>query len=148
MMLNTMIALSFPLVAVAGGCFAAVRSMKRTKNVHRSFKFNFSTVGIMLMLFILFSFTVSADTTTAAAAAVDTSGNIGMGLIAAGLCTGLAGIGGGIALASGVPAAIGAVSEDPKAFGKSLIFVALGETIALYGVVISVMILSKITSAL
>ena len=147
MMLNTMIALSFPLVAVAAGCFAAVRSMKRTKNVHRSFKFNFSTVGIMLVLFILFSFTVSADTTTAAAA-TGTSSNIGLGLIAAGLCTGLAGIGGGIALASGVPAAIGAVSEDPKAFGKSLIFVALGETIALYGVVISVMILSKITSTL
>ncbi len=147
MMLNTIIALSFPLVAVAAGCFAAVRSMKRTKNVHRSFKFNFSTVGIMLVLFILFSFTVSADTTTAAAA-TGTSSNIGLGLIAAGLCTGLAGIGGGIALASGVPAAIGAVSEDPKAFGKSLIFVALGETIALYGVVISVMILSKITSTL
>ena len=147
MMLNTIIALSFPLVAVAAGCFAAVRSMKRTKNVHRSFKFNFSTVGIMLALFILFSFTVSADTTTAAAA-TGTSSNIGLGLIAAGLCTGLAGIGGGIALASGVPAAIGAVSEDPKAFGKSLIFVALGETIALYGVVISVMILSKITSTL
>ena len=146
-MLNTIIALSFPLVAVAAGCFAAVRSMKRTKNVHRSFKFNFSTVGIMLVLFILFSFTVSADTTTAAAA-TGTSSNIGLGLIAAGLCTGLAGIGGGIALASGVPAAIGAVSEDPKAFGKSLIFVALGETIALYGVVISVMILSKITSTL
>ena len=147
MMLNTIIALSFPLVAVAAGCFAAVRSMKRTKNVHRSFKFNFSTVGIMLVLFILFSFTVSADTTTAAAA-TGTSSNIGLGLIAAGLCTGLAGIGGGIALASGVPAAIGAVSEDPKACGKSLIFVALGETIALYGVVISVMILSKITSTL
>ena len=147
MMLNTIIALSFPLVAVAAGCFAGVRSVKRTKNVHRSFKFNFSTVGIMLVLFILFSFTVSADTTTAAAA-TGTSSNIGLGLIAAGLCTGLAGIGGGIALASGVPAAIGAVSEDPKAFGKSLIFVALGETIALYGVVISVMILSKITSTL
>ena len=68
----------------------------------------------------------------------------GLGLLAAGLVTGLAGIGGGIAVAAGAPAAIAATSEDPKAFGKSLIFVALGESIALYGVVISILILNKI----
>ena len=36
------------------------------------------------------------------------------------------------------------VEEDPKAFGKALIFVALGESIALYGLVIAIMILNKI----
>ena len=40
--------------------------------------------------------------------------------------------------------AIAATSEDPKAFGKALIFVALGESIALYGVVISILILNKV----
>ena len=35
-------------------------------------------------------------------------------------------------------------SENEKTFGKSLIFVALGESIALYGLVISIMILSKL----
>ena len=64
--------------------------------------------------------------------------------LAAGLVTGLAGIGGGIAVAAGAPAAIAATSEDPKAFGKALIFVALGESIALYGVVISILILNKV----
>ena len=68
----------------------------------------------------------------------------GLGLLAAGLVTGLAGIGGGIAVAAGAPAAIAATSEDPKAFGKALIFVALGESIALYGVVISILILNKV----
>ena len=68
----------------------------------------------------------------------------GLGLLAAGLVTGLAGIGGGIAVAAGAPAAIAATSEDPKSFGKSLIFVALGESIALYGVVISILILNKV----
>lgn len=76
--------------------------------------------------------------------AADTSSYKGLGLLAAGLVTGLAGIGGGIAVAAGAPAAIAATSEDPKAFGKSLIFVALGESIALYGVVISILILNKI----
>lgn len=68
----------------------------------------------------------------------------GLGLLAAALVTGLAGIGGGIAVAAAAPAAIGATSEDPKAFGKSLIFVALGEGIAIYGLLISIMILNKV----
>ena len=68
----------------------------------------------------------------------------GIGLIAAALATGLAGIGGGIAVAASAPAAIGATSEDPKAFGKALIFVALGEGIAIYGLLISLFILNKI----
>ncbi|WP_294719465.1 ATP synthase subunit C, partial [uncultured Gemmiger sp.] len=45
---------------------------------------------------------------------------------------------------SAAPAAIAANSENEKTFGKSLIFVALGESIALYGLVISIMILSKL----
>ena len=61
-----------------------------------------------------------------------------------GISTGLAGIGGGMAVASAAPAAIAANSENEKTFGKSLIFVALGESIALYGLVISIMILSKL----
>ena len=68
----------------------------------------------------------------------------GMGFLAAGLVTSLAGIGGGIAVAAGAPAAIAAAGEDPKNFGKSLIFVALGESIALYGVVISILILNRL----
>ena len=68
----------------------------------------------------------------------------GMAYIAAAVVTGLSGIGGGIAVAAGAPAAIGATSEDPKAFGKALIFVALGEGIALYGLLVSILILSKV----
>lgn len=68
----------------------------------------------------------------------------GWGLIAAALVTGLSGIGGGIAVASAAPAAIAATSENPKAFGKALIFVVLGEGIAIYGLLISIMIFNKI----
>ncbi len=74
----------------------------------------------------------------------DHNTSLSIGLIAAALATGLAGIGGGIAVAAGAPAAIAANSENPKTFGKSLVFVALGESIALYGLVISIMILSKL----
>ena len=65
----------------------------------------------------------------------------GMKYIGAALAVGLAGIGGGIAVAAGAPAAIGATAEDPKSFGKSIIFVALGEGFGLYGLLIAILCL-------
>ena len=84
----------------------------------------------------------AAPVTTSDTAAAPVDNSKGLGLIAAALVTGLAGI--GVAVAAAAPAAIGATSEDPKAFGKSLIFVALGEGIALYGLLISILILNKV----
>jgi V/A-type H+/Na+-transporting ATPase subunit K len=68
----------------------------------------------------------------------------GLGYIAAGLSTGLATVGAGYAVGAVGSAALGAVSEDPKILGKTLIFVGLGEGIAIYGLIISIMILSRI----
>ena len=68
----------------------------------------------------------------------------GLGYIAAGLATSLSGIGSGIAVASSASAALGAISEDQSIFGKSMIFVAMAEGIALYGLIISFMILGKL----
>lgn len=67
----------------------------------------------------------------------------GLKFIGAALSTGLSGIGGGIAVSSAASAAIGAMSENEKIMGKTLIFVALAEGIALYGLVISIMIISQ-----
>ncbi|HJB42694.1 MAG TPA: ATP synthase subunit C [Candidatus Gemmiger avicola] len=89
--------------------------------------------------------TAATTQTTETESTNDHNTSLSVGLIAAALATGLAGIGGGIAVAAGAPAAIAANSENPKTFGKSLIFVALGESIALYGLVISIMILSRLT---
>lgn len=68
----------------------------------------------------------------------------GLGFLAAALATGLSCLGAGIAIASTAPAAIGAFSEDPKAFGKALIFVVLGEGVALYGLLISILLINKL----
>ena len=57
--------------------------------------------------------------------------------IAAALSTGMSCIGAGIAVASAASAALGALSEDSSIMGKALIFVALAESIALYGLLIS-----------
>jgi len=109
-------------------------------------------VLMVLVSCLTFSVAAASETPTepaaaqseTAAPAAEKSDSLGLGLLAAAVVTGLAGIGGGIAVAAGAPAAIAATSEDPKSFGKSLIFVALGESIALYGVVISILILNKL----
>ena len=61
--------------------------------------------------------------------------------LAAALSTGMSCIGAGIAVASAASAALGALSEDSGIMGKALIFVALAESIALYGLLISFSIL-------
>ena len=80
------------------------------------------------------------------AAAADGGASLatGMGYLAAALVTGLSCIGGGIAVASAASAALGAISEDQSILGKSLIFVGLAEGIALYGLIISFMILGAL----
>ena len=68
----------------------------------------------------------------------------GMGFIAAALSTGLAAIGGGYAVGVVGSAALGAVSEDETILGKTLIFVGLAEGIAIYGLIVSIMILGRL----
>ncbi|QCX33036.1 ATPase [Caloramator sp. E03] len=72
------------------------------------------------------------------------SSSSGLGFIAAALSTGLAAVGAGIAVAAVGSSALGAVSEDPKILGKTLIFVGLAEGIAIYGLIISIMILGRL----
>lgn len=132
--------------------FSVIKSRTQGKSLRKSMKTNLLVFAVLAVLISAMSFSVfAADTAeatdTAAQATEETApadNSKGMGLLAAGLVTGLAGIGGGIAVAAGAPAAIAATAEDPKSFGKSIIFVALGESIALYGVVISILILQKV----
>lgn len=84
----------------------------------------------------------AAAAETAAASGSDFS--TGIAYIAAALATGMSCIGGGIAVANAASAALGALSENESIFGKSLIFVAMAEGVALYGLIISFMILGKV----
>ena len=105
--------------------------------------FAFAVTAILVFALSVTAF--AADETTAQAAQETSSSSAnGLGLIAAAIVTGLAGIGGGIAIAAAAPAAIAATSEDSKAFGKALIFVALGESIVLFGFVVSILILNNV----
>ena len=63
--------------------------------------------------------------------------------VGAGLAIGLAAIGAGIAVGIAGAAAIGAMAEKPELLGRSLIIVGLAEGIAIYGLIISFMILTR-----
>ncbi|OGO87597.1 MAG: hypothetical protein A2Y15_02360 [Clostridiales bacterium GWF2_36_10] len=144
-----------PIAALGYLAYFSFKKKAEGKPFKKVMLLNFTLFLLILVVASLLTFSVSAETSitdnedqnnNTENIAEDTATNYskGMGLLAAGLVTGLAGIGGGIAVAAGAPAAIAATSEDPKVFGKALIFVALGESIALYGVVISILILNKI----
>ncbi len=71
-----------------------------------------------------------------------TSGSSG-NAIAAALATGLACIGAGIGVGISGAAAIGTITERPEALGRTLIFVGLAEGTAIYGLIISFMVLGR-----
>ncbi|MEG0615060.1 MAG: ATP synthase subunit C [Oscillospiraceae bacterium] len=133
--LLAIIILSLPLVGI-------IRGKKSGKKAKRAIIMNLcSFFGVLALAVILpLGGALHAET---AKVAVDAA-SVGLGYLAAALSTGLGSIGCGIAVGSAAPAAIGAVSEEPKAFSKALIFVALGEGVALYGFLISFMIIGKL----
>lgn len=130
--------LIFSMVIPFGGYLLGKR---KEKNFKASLAVNlllfFGTVVVADML--LFSGHIYAADTGAAAGAV--AAVDGWRYMAAALSTGLSCIGAGVAVASAASAAIGALSEDASIMGKALIFVALAESIALYGLLISFSIL-------
>ena len=135
-----------PLIAVALIVIplaAAIRNKKLGKKVsiRKTILLNAgSFIGCMVLMVLVMPAFVSAEAPEATAAASDGLAE-GMKYLGAALSTGLATIGTGIAVGGAAPAAIGATSEDEKNFTKSLIFVALGEGVAIYGLLISILIL-------
>ena len=64
--------------------------------------------------------------------------------MAAAIATGIGSLAAGFAVAQVGTAAMGAVAEKPELMGKSLIYVALAEGIAIYGLLISIIVLAKV----
>lgn len=142
-----------PVALVILSAIVAFVMVKKGAAPKRAMRVHVISILAIIAVCCAMPFMAAADTdtaaddtvATAAAAAEETAsaGGIAEGLkyIGAALAVGLAGIGGGIAVAAGAPAAIGATAEDPKSFGKSIIFVALGEGFGLYGLLIAIMML-------
>ena len=143
--------LAVPVVFLVASVYFAYKNVVMGRRSRKSAVLrqiaSFAIVGSVCLITSMVAMAAGeGDAAAEAAKTAASSGDINMGLsmIGAALATGISGIGGGIAVGGAAPAAIGATSEDPMAFGKALIFVALGEGVALYGLLVSILIISKI----
>jgi V/A-type H+-transporting ATPase subunit K len=103
----------------------------------------FSAAFIGVLIFQINGLAAHAVTETVTTSITGTSAQ-GMGFLAAALSTSASCLGAGFAVASAAPAAIGAISENSENFGKAMIFVALAEGVAIYGLLISILIINKL----
>jgi len=133
------IAMSISGLTIAAGIYLYVKKDKA--NIRRIRKLIKASVLTYVILVAGFLFFLIPDIARAQAS---TDSSSGMGFLAAALSTGLATIGAGYAVGAVGSSALGAVSEDPNILGKTLIFVGLAEGIAIYGLIVSIMILGRL----
>lgn len=113
--------------------------------VRVSKKFNTFLIWLALGLLISGGIFLFSAHVYAQSVPTKTSGNsAGWGFIAAALAVGFSSMAAGIAVSGVGSAAMGAVSERPELMGRSLIYVGLAEGIAIYGLIVSIMILGRI----
>lgn len=123
---------------IAAGVYFLKKGYSENTKIKALLKFNLSVfIPAMFMAVIL----LVPDMVRAAEVG---NSSAGMGYLGAALSTGLACLGCGVAVGNVGSAALGAVSEDEKMLGKTLIYVGLAEGIAIYGLVISIMILGAL----
>jgi len=139
-MILTLTLLSLFITALIGGIIMFKKTNKKW------LKYSILSINLILLftLVILGSNLALPARVYAADTAVNTSSNLGLGYLAAGLAVGIASIGAGIAVGIAGSAAIGAISEKPEILGRALIIIGLGEGIAIYGLIISIMILGRL----
>ncbi len=138
--------LSLSLFAlIASGIYLEIRptaavSVRRWKGL---VGFNLLTfVGAQIGLLLLGIQDVMAE--QAAGGTVEVSVGLGLSLIGIGLPTAVATIGAGIAVGPVGAASLAVISEKPEMFGRTLIYLGLAEGIAIYGLVVTILLLGKI----
>ena len=148
-MLFNLIMLAVPVVFLCASAILAVKAFEHGKSRKKTVLTqicSFAAVFAFCMVCPIVASAATGDAAVATSGMADGLAYIGAALatlayIGAALATGLSCIGGGIAVGNAAPAAIGATSEDPKAFGKAIIFVVLGEGIAIYGMLVSILLI-------
>jgi V/A-type H+-transporting ATPase subunit K len=102
-------------------------------------------VGAQLGLLLLGVADVMAATEgLATTVAAEMSTGLGLAILGVGIPTGLSTIGAGIAVGPIGAASLAAITEKPETLGRTLIYLGLAEGIAIYGLVISILLLNKI----
>ena len=134
------VAIALLIVLLTIGCGVVLLRSKESHNKKRIKNTLRISLGSYAAIIALFLFVLAPQIVSAAGPDNPASG---LGFIAAAVSTGMATIGAGYAVGAVGSSALGAVSEDPGILGKTLIFVGLAEGIAIYGLIVSIMILGK-----
>ena len=99
-------------------------------------------ISVVATLLLWWSPAIASDVATAKTAI---SASVKQyGFIAAALATGLSSLAAGYAVSNVGSAAIGALTEKPEILGRVLIVIGLAEGIAIYGLIVSILILNTI----
>ncbi len=137
---------SMVLIAVGLSCALIMRKSAQPLVALKVFVGSMLSVnGLVALVSLSLAFVALAYPAPVLAQEGTTTASSGLGgaEMGAALATGLACIGAGIAVGIAGAAAIGGITEKPEILGRTLIFVGLAEGIAIYGLIISFMILSR-----
>ncbi|MEJ2592960.1 MAG: ATP synthase subunit C [Candidatus Thiodiazotropha sp.] len=109
------------------------------------------TIGANLVIFVVAQAALvfmGVNEVMAAPAVAEAGGEIsvglGLGIIGVGIPTALSTIGAGIAVGPIGAASLAVLAEKPEIFGRTLIYLGLAEGIAIYGLVMSILLLDRI----
>ena len=105
---------------------------------------NFLVFGIGLAATLLLGVQEVMAAEPLAGVTIEISLGKGLALIGIGLPTALAAIGAGIALGPVGSASLAVIAEKPEMFGRTLIYMGLAEGIAIYGLVMSILLLGRL----
>ena len=137
---------------VATGIYLEFRPMGQPERARRWFRgalsgnlltFFGSMVGLVL-LGLQDVMAAQEAAQVAAGGAKEVSEGLGLALIGIGIPTGLAAIGAGIGVGPVGAASLAVITEKPEMLGRTLIYLGLAEGVAIYGLVVTILLLAKI----
>lgn len=131
------------------GVYLEMRPLEQRRNPPRWLK---GTIGANLILFVLAETSLlfmgvhdaMAVEPAAVAGVHEVSIGLGIALIGIGIPTAVATIGAGIAVSTVGAASLAVIAERPEVFGRTLVYLGLSEGIAIYGLVVTILMLGKI----
>lgn len=133
---------------IAMGIYFEVRPLRKDVKVRRWLK---GAVGANLLIFViaqvglvLLAIQDAMAQPAVAEAAKEISVGLGLALIGIGIPTALATVGAGIAVGPVGAASLAVIAEKPEIFGRTLVYLGLAEGIAIYGLVVTILLLGQI----
>ncbi len=135
------------LLTLGWGAYLEFRPITDGTRARRLWKGTLGTNLVVLVGASIAALLIGMDNAMAQQAAAgggEISTGLGLALIGAGIPTGLAAVGAGFAVGPVGAASLAIIAEKPEMFGRTLIYLGLAEGIAIYGLVVTILLLGKI----